>query len=122
MTESAYVTLRWFQRLLVGTALSVPFGSAASAYLAYVSNEKANTVTVIDTDTFEAVKTIKVGQRPRGIEVTKDGQFVLVACGDDDIIQMIDTKTDEITGTLPSGPDPELFSQDPTGELLYVAN
>jgi YVTN family beta-propeller protein len=93
-----------------------------TSYLAYASNEKANTVTVIDRDTFEAVKTFEVGQRPRGIEVAKDGQFALVACGDDDIIQMIDTKTDEVTGTLPSGSDPELFSQDPTGELLYVAN
>ena len=38
-------------------------------------------------------KTIKVGQRPRGIELTKDGKFILVAVGDDDTIQMIDIKT-----------------------------
>ena len=100
----------WPRAVLIGTAVCLLLGSPAHAYLAYVSNEKANTVTVIDTDRFEAVKTIKVGQRPRGIEVTKDGKFVLVACGDDDTIQMIDTKTDEVTGTLPSGPDPELFS------------
>ena len=116
------MTLRWFRGLFIGTALNVLLGFPASAYLAYVSNEKANTVTVIDTDKFEAVKTIKVGARPRGIEVTKDGQFVLVACGDDDTIQMINTKTDQVTDSLPSGPDPELFSQDPTGKLLYVAN
>lgn len=110
------------RRLIIGTAAGLLVSSQANAYLAYVSNEKANTVTVIDTERFEAIKTIKVGQRPRGIEVTKDGKFVLVACGDDDTIQMIDTKTDAITGTLPSGPDPELFSQDPSGKFLYVAN
>jgi PQQ-dependent catabolism-associated beta-propeller protein len=108
--------------LLLGAACSLLLGSQANAYLAYVSNEKANTVSVIDTDRLEALKTIKVGQRPRGIEVTKDGKFVLVACGDDDTIQMIDTGSDRVVGTLPSGPDPELFIQDPSGKLLYVAN
>src|SRR5712672_2611583 len=94
----------------------------ASAFIAYVSNEKGNTVSVIDTDKWAVTKTIKVGQRPRGIELTRDGKFVLVAVGDDDTIQMIDTATYEIAATLPSGPDPELFTQDPSGKILYVAN
>ena len=94
----------------------------ASAFIAYVSNEKSNTVSVIDTDKWAVVKTIKVGQRPRGIEFTRDGKFVLVAVGDDDTIQMIDTGTQEVVDTLPSGPDPELFIQDKAGKILYVAN
>jgi len=55
------------------------------------------------------------GQRPRGIELTKDEKFILVAVGDDDTIQVIDVRTHEIVATLPSGPDPELFTQDQTG-------
>ena len=47
---------------------------------------------------------------------------MLVAVGDDDTIQMIDTKTGQIADTLPSGPDPETFVQDAVGRLLYVAN
>jgi len=100
----------------------VLIGTQASAFTAYVSNEKSNTVSVIDTDKFTVVNTIKVGQRPRGIELTKDGKFVLVAVGDDDTIQVIDVRTHEIVATLPSGPDPELFTQDHTGKILYVAN
>src|SRR4029450_11188243 len=107
---------------LLGVGVFVLVGAQASAFTAYVSNEKSNTVGVIDTDKFQVVKTIKVGQRPRGIELTKDGKFILVAVGDDDTIQMIDTTTHEIVTTLPSGPDPELFTQDPTGKILYVAN
>jgi hypothetical protein len=34
--------------------------------------------------------------------------------GDADTIQMIDVATHEIVATLPSGPDPELFTQDPS--------
>ncbi len=94
----------------------------AGAYEAYVSNEKSNTVSVIDTDKLEVVKTIKVGQRPRGIAVTRDGKSVIVAVGDDDTIQIVDTKTKEVTGNLPSGPDPEFFAFGPGGKHLYVAN
>src|SRR5215831_19370867 len=102
-------------RVLLGLALSIGAAPPASAYMAYVSNEKSNTVSVIDTDKWQVVKTIKVGQRPRGIAFTKDEKYVLVAVGDDDTIQMIDTKTQEVADTLPSGPDPELFVEDPGG-------
>src|ERR1700704_1795983 len=113
---------RMWRDCLLGAGLSILLGAHAGAFTAFVSNEKSNTVSVIDTDKFAVVKTIKVGQRPRGIELTKDGKFILVAVGDDDTIQMIDTTTHEIVTTLPSGPDPELFTQDPAGKLLYVAN
>src|SRR6266550_8793130 len=109
-------------RLLIGIAVTVVAVQQAKAYLAYVSNEKSNTVSVIDTNKRAVIRTIKVGQRPRGIAFTKDQKFVLVAVGDDDTIQMIDTKSNEIVDTLPSGPDPELFALDPGGKLLYVAN
>src|SRR5262249_38413511 len=107
---------------LLGLGVFVLIGGQASAFTAYVSNEKSNTISVIDTNKFTVAKTIKVGQRPRGIELTKDGKFILVAVGDDDTIQVIDIRTHEIVATLPSGPDPELFTQAQTGKILYVAN
>jgi PQQ-dependent catabolism-associated beta-propeller protein len=94
----------------------------ADAFLAYVSNEKGNSISVIDTDKMETVATIKTGQRPRGIEVSRDGKFVFVALGDDDVIQVFDTKTRNDAGELPSGADPEQFTLDPAGKILYVAN
>src|ERR1700732_3034073 len=106
---------------LLGTGLLVLIHGHVIAFTAYVSNEKSNTISVIDIEKLAVVKTIKVGQRPRGIELTKDGKFILVVVGDDDTIQMIDTSTYEIAATLPSGPDPALFTQDPTGKVLYVA-
>ncbi len=57
-------------------AAALMAASPASAYMAYVSNEKDNTVTVVDTDTMQVVKTIKTGQRPRGITISHDGKFV----------------------------------------------
>src|SRR5256885_17064190 len=108
--------------LLLGLAISVLAFGRADAFMAYVSNEKSNTVSVIDTNKWEGVRTIKVGQRPRGIAFTRDQKYVLVAVGDDDTIQMIDTRSHQVVDTLPSGPDPESFVQDAAGKLLYVAN
>src|SRR3954466_672106 len=105
-------------RLVLGLAFGLLAGGNAGAFMAYVSNEKSNTVSVIDTARWEVVRTIKVGQRPRGIEFTRDQKYVLVAVGDDDTIQMIDTKTNQIADSLPSGPDPELFVQDAAGKIL----
>src|SRR5260370_2130634 len=106
----------------LGLGMLALIGGQASAFTAYVSNEKSNTISVIDTDKFTVVKTIKVGQRPRGIGLSKDEKFILVAVGDDDTIQMIDVRTHEIVATLPSGPDPELFTQDPAGQIRHRAN
>src|ERR1700757_1594719 len=110
----------WRDRLLPGLAAWLAAAAPAQAYDAYVSNEKSNTVTVIDTDKWTVTNTIKVGQRPRGIEFTRDGKVVMVAVGDDDTIDVIDTKTQQVVDTLPSGPDPELFTQDASGKTLYV--
>src|SRR6478735_10679747 len=114
MTERSRM---WRRCLLSGMAVWLAAGSPALAYIAYVSNEKSNTVSVIDTEKWAVTNTIKVGQRPRGIEFTRDGKFVLVAVGDDDKIEVIDAATQKVVDSLPSGPDPELFTQDAAGKL-----
>ena len=56
-------------RQLIAMALAVIGGLScvagdALAYTVYVSNEKGNSITVIDSDTLEVKETIRVGQRP----------------------------------------------------------
>jgi hypothetical protein len=52
-------------------AIAIGLGGPASAfYRPMFSNEKGNTISVVDIDKMETVRTIKVGQRPRGIELT----------------------------------------------------
>ena len=38
-------------------------GSPAAAYTVYVSNEKGNSITVLDSETLEVLETIPVGKR-----------------------------------------------------------
>ncbi|MGI9409289.1 MAG: YVTN family beta-propeller repeat protein [Hyphomicrobiaceae bacterium] len=106
--------------LLVGAQLIM--ARSAEAYTVYVSNEKDNTVTVIDSETLKVTKTFKVGQRPRGITISKDGKWLLVCASDDDTVEVFDRKTLKLVKTLPSGPDPELFILHPSGNPLYIAN
>ena len=40
----------------------------AAAYRMFVSNEKENTISVIDSEKLEVIHTIKTGNRPRGIK------------------------------------------------------
>ena len=88
---------------------------SAFAYTVYVSNEKGNSISVIDGATLEVKETVPVGQRPRGIMLTKDGRSLLICASDDDTVQILDLATNKIVGTLPSGPDPELLNIHPSG-------
>jgi len=94
----------------------------AAAYTAYVTNEKDNTVSVVDLDKMETVKTIPVGERPRGILLSKDKKYIYICNGDADHIEQINLDTLQIERTLDSGPDPELFALDRAGNKLYIAN
>jgi len=62
--------LRWIMVTGLSLLMFLVSFNPAFAFLAYISNEKGNSISVIDTDKMETVATIKTGQRPRGIEVT----------------------------------------------------
>ena len=52
------------------------------------------------------------------VHARKSGVADHLAADDAEALQILR----EIVATLPSGPDPELFTQDPAGKILYVAN
>src|SRR3954451_20657027 len=113
-------------RIRIGTAViallaSLLFAAAAPAYTVYVTNEKDGTVSIIDSTKLEVVRTVKVGQRPRGVTLTKDHRWLLVCASDDNTVQVYDACTMELVESLPSGQVPELFVLHPAGQLLYVA-
>ena len=87
--------------------------SKVEAYRAYITNEKDNTVSVIDINKKKVIETVKVGQRPRGIIMSKDGKLVLICASDDDRVEVRDAETMKLKYHLPSGPDPELFILSP---------
>ena len=110
-------------RTLDRRAFRRPFtaSACANAATAYITNEKGNSISVIDLDKLE-VADRRRGQRPRGIALSKDEAKMYVCLGDDDTIAIVDTKTLKNIGDLPSGPDPEQLRLSPDGELVFIAN
>ena len=94
----------------------------ARAYEVFVTNERDNTVSVIDSKTFQVTRTFKVGQRPRGVVFSKDAKILYVCASDSDAVQEIDPDTGKLLHNLPSGEDPEQFAIAPDGKRLYIAN
>lgn len=88
----------------------------------YVTLEKDNAIAVVDPIAGKLLKTISIGQRPRGIVLSKNQQQLYVATSDDNTIQVIDIDTLKPIGTLPSGEDPETFAMSMSGDQLYVSN
>ncbi|HBT56052.1 MAG TPA: hypothetical protein DEA92_02745, partial [Pseudomonas sp.] len=71
------------------TAASAP----ALAETAYVSNEKDNTISVIDMNTLEVTDTLEVGMRPRGILLSSDNSKLFICASDSDTVQIMDLAT-----------------------------
>jgi len=111
-------------RIIFAAALvtGVIFAEPALADRIFVSNEKDNTITVLDGQSLAITNTIKVGQRPRAILLSVDGKSLYICASDSDRIEVLDLTTLKIVRTLPSGPDPERFDTSPDGKLLYIAN
>src|ERR1700761_2467941 len=61
------------------TLASASVAGPAASYRIYVTNERSGDLTVIDGGDFNAIATIAVGKRPRGIHVSPDGKTVYVA-------------------------------------------
>ena len=88
----------------------------------FVSNEKGNTISVLDATSLEVIHTIEGMQRPRGITASPDGKHIYVCASDDNLVRVYDAATYEELPSLPSGPDPELFVLHPSGNPLFIAN
>ncbi|UWR21898.1 YVTN family beta-propeller repeat protein [Sulfitobacter sp. S190] len=103
-------------------ALTTLLTSPVAAGEIWVTNEKDDTVSVIDTDTLEVIKTYETGERPRGITFSKDYSRVYICASDSDAVQVMDPETGKILHDLPSGEDPEQFVLHPDDIHLFIAN
>jgi YVTN family beta-propeller protein len=96
--------------LVIAAAVSMAIGvnaNAADRGKAYVSNQDGG-VSVIDLNTLASTTTIDVkGEGPRGLAVTDDGKFLVVATRENGSISIIDTATNEVLNQIQVGQNPE---------------
>jgi PQQ-dependent catabolism-associated beta-propeller protein len=105
--------------LAAGLALGP--AQAKDTGLVFVSNEKSHEVWVLDAE-FNVVKQIETSRRPRDMKFNDAQTLLYVACGDDDVIDVIDVETLEVVDQIPTGPSPEVFAFSPDEKYMYVSN
>ncbi|GAC1697062.1 MAG: YVTN family beta-propeller repeat protein [Steroidobacteraceae bacterium] len=127
--------------LLAAAALAL--GERAQAARAWVSNEDDGTITVIAVETLQAVATVEVGKRPRGVVLSHDGRLLYVAlsgspkcpppvtdevCGtlprdrQADAVAVVDTTTLKVIRRLAGASDPERVELSRDGRRLFVTD
>ena len=123
LREASPASRRWLRIIMIlALCLILPAlaESTAGELRVFVTNEKSNNVTVIEAATQKVLATIPVGERPRGIAVSGDGQRVFVANSNTNNVSVIDTKSLKVIDTLPAGIDPEGMTLDRAGRLYAV--
>ena len=69
----------------------------------YVSAEEADSVDIVDVAKGDVVKSVKVGNRPRGIGFLPDGSRAYVAAENADTVNVFDTATHEVIARIKAG-------------------
>ncbi|HEX3414440.1 MAG TPA: PQQ-dependent catabolism-associated beta-propeller protein [Stellaceae bacterium] len=108
--------------LVLGLVPSTEARAKDTGYI-FVSNEKTNNIAVIDPkQDYKILKWIATSHRPRDMKFRDDHRVLYVACGDDDVIDVIDVATLEVADHIPTGPSPEMFDLSRDGKALYISN
>lgn len=85
----------------------------AKGNFAYISVGGLNEVKVFNTDTFDLVATIPVGNLPHGVWPSGDGTRVYVGLENADALAAIDTLTNKVIATIPIGQAPQAVNYVP---------
>lgn len=80
---------------------------------AYVTVGGLNQIKVFNTESFEQVATIPVGNLPHGIWPSGDGTRVYVGLENDDAFAVVDTLSNKVVGNIPIGQAPQAVAYVP---------
>jgi YVTN family beta-propeller protein len=102
--------------------ITLPEECYADAY-AYITNHDDNTVSMVDISDNAVVATINVGQGPRGVAITSNGNFVYITNNTDNTVSVISTEhKDTLTQPISVGSSPWGVAVDLSGDYVYVVN
>ena len=95
----------------------------------YVADEGSDTVSVISKATMTLARTIALpppsGRRPHHISASPDGRFVYVGEFGANVVDVIDTATDQISARFSTGwpgSKTQVVVPDPAGAVVYAVN
>src|SRR3974390_3165874 len=121
MLDADFFT-RGLPALPLGLAVSGGAIAKDTGYV-FVSDEKTNNIAVIDPkQDYKIIQWVPTSHRPRDMKFGDDRRLLYVACGDDDVIDVIDVATLKVADHIPTGPSPEMFELSRDEKALYVSN
>ncbi|SFB12467.1 40-residue YVTN family beta-propeller repeat-containing protein [Poseidonocella pacifica] len=88
-----------------------PYGVAFAKGQAFVTNQYSDSVSVINLQNLEVIRQIDVGEYPEGIDVTGDGERIVVANWFSNSVTLIDAGTLEVLGEIETGDGPRAFGR-----------
>lgn len=86
----------------------------------YVTNTALNSVSAIDAQSFQTVRTVAVGLRPTGLALIPPRAGLLVANGGSNTLSLIDTSRNAVVATIPVDFQPSNLAVDATGGQAFV--
>ncbi|MDB5156163.1 MAG: beta-propeller fold lactonase family protein [Mucilaginibacter sp.] len=106
----------------VGPIIATITATPTPANLAYVTNYRDNTVSVINTADNTVLTSIAVGNAPFGTSISSDGSRVYITNRIDNTISVINTLSNTVVATIPVGTFPWGIAVTPNGKYVYVTN
>lgn len=103
-------------------AAALCLAAAAHAGTAYVSSEKDDALTLIDTARLAVTGTLPTCKRARHVQLMPGGKQLMVACTDSNAADVIDLASGKSVKRIPLGDEPEAFDLSPDGKTIYVSN
>jgi PQQ-dependent catabolism-associated beta-propeller protein len=108
--------------LLLLLSLSTQASAKGTGYV-FVTNVGTNNIAVIDPkQDYRVIRWIGTSRGPRDMKFRDDRKQLLVACGEDDVIDVIDVATLMVIDHIPTGANPEMFELSRDQKTLYVPN
>jgi YVTN family beta-propeller protein len=107
--------------LALGALLVMASGAgAATRSMLYVANSQGDDISIIDLATQKVVKTLKVGPIVHGVCAQADGRRAFATIESEHSLKVIDTRTNEVTDTIPLGGQPNECAATNDGRYVVV--
>ncbi len=117
--EKARVAIGGYCRINGATSSATHVSGPEARRRAFVTNSDGDSVSIIDRDTYQVVKTMPVGDYPHHMIVSIDGRHLYVGNTISNTVSTIDLTSEEIIKTIPLL-DPYNFYYTPDRKLLVT--
>lgn len=111
-----------FLLILAAALMTLPLTSSVHASLvAFTSNVRENTISLINVSDGSVLETIAVGRGPQGLALSPDGRYLYVANQLDDTISVLSVPDTRFIKNIPAQGGPMAIAVSPDGGIIFVS-